>query len=61
MSDIPLIDPDDPQAWAKIDPAVAFHLIDRQAENWAHTGALMERWARAWVGANPAAVAKEGA
>lgn len=53
MSDLPDIHHDDPQDWAKIDPATAFHLIDRHAENWAHTGVLMERWARAWVKANP--------
>lgn len=53
MSDLPDINHDDPQDWAKTGPAVAFHLIDRHAENWAHTGVLMERWARAWVKANP--------
>lgn len=49
----------DAEVWGKIDPAVAFHLIGRHGENWAHTGVLMERWARAWVAANP--MAKEEA
>jgi hypothetical protein len=47
VNDLPAIDFGDPKDWAKIDPAVAFHLI------WAHTGVLMERWARSWVKANP--------
>jgi len=53
MTMLPEIDLGDPKDWAKIDPAIAFHLIDRYAENWAHTGVLMERWARQWVKANP--------
>lgn len=61
MNDLPAIDLGDPQDWAKIDPAVAFHLIFRHAENWAHTGVLMERWARQWVKANPETAATEQA
>lgn len=55
IGSIPAIDPDDSQPWGQTDPATAFHLIDRHAENWADAGVLMERWARAWVAANPAA------
>lgn len=36
--------PPDGQDWAKVSPEVAFHLIDRHAENWAHAGQLMEAW-----------------
>ncbi len=32
------------QDWANVSPEVAFHLIDRHAENWAHAGQLMEAW-----------------
>lgn len=55
IGSLPAIDPDDSQPWGQTDPATAFHLIDRHAENWADAGVLMERWARAWVAANPAA------
>lgn len=59
MTDLPAIAFGDPKDWANIDPAVAFHLIDRHAESWAHTGVLMECWARAWVAANPDTTPKE--
>ncbi|MEX3933331.1 hypothetical protein AB4Y32_16260 [Paraburkholderia phymatum] len=36
--------PPDGQEWAKVIPEVAFHLIERHAENWAHAGQLMEAW-----------------
>ena len=51
--ELPEIDIDDTQDWSKTSPAVAWHLIFRHGENWTHTGVLMERWARAWVKANP--------
>jgi len=51
MTMLPEIDPETDD-WSKRDPAIAFHLIDRYADNWAHTGVLMERWAKAWVAAN---------
>ena len=60
MTMLPEIDPETDD-WSKRDPAIAFHLIDRQAENWTHTGVLMERWARQWVKANPETTAKEQA
>lgn len=47
------VDEGEAQDWANTYPAVAWHLIHRHAENWAHTGVLMERWARAWVASNP--------
>lgn len=52
MTMLPEIDPETDD-WSKRDPAIAFHLIDRYAENWSHAGVLMERWARQWVKANP--------
>lgn len=47
------VDEGESQDWANTYPAVAWHLIYRHGENWAHTGVLMERWARQWVKANP--------
>lgn len=47
------IDQVDNEAWGKTDAATAFHIIDREATSWSHTGVLMERWARSWVKANP--------
>jgi hypothetical protein len=34
----------DDQEWTRVSPSVAFHLIERHAENWAHAGQLMEAW-----------------
>lgn len=51
--DAPEIDQEDETAWAARDPAIAFQTIDREAVDWGHVGVLMERWARAWVKANP--------
>lgn len=59
VEQLPEVDPEDAQDWANTYPAIAWHLIYRHGENWAHTGVLMERWARAWVAANP--MAKEEA
>jgi hypothetical protein len=36
--------PPDGQPWAKVSPEVAFHLIERHGENWAHIGQLMDAW-----------------
>ena len=36
--------PSTEQEWAKVDPAVAFHLIERHAEDWADAGRMMEAW-----------------
>ncbi|OWT55346.1 hypothetical protein CEY09_30640 [Achromobacter marplatensis] len=47
------VDQGELQDWSNTYPAVAWHLIFRHGDNWAHTGVLMERWARAWVKANP--------
>jgi hypothetical protein len=44
---------EDAQDWARTSGGVAWHLIDRHANNWAEVGDMMERWARAWVAANP--------
>ncbi|MDR5761913.1 hypothetical protein [Caballeronia sp. LZ035] len=32
------------QDWASVEPSVAFHLIERHAEDWAHAGRMMEAW-----------------
>lgn len=50
--------PSDGQEWAKVSPEVAFHLIERHAENWAHAGQLMEAWRLA---VNAAAISQEPA
>lgn len=39
--------PEDDQHWAKVDPAVAFHLIERHAEDWADAGRMMLQWHKA--------------
>lgn len=39
--------PDTSQEWAKVDPAVAFHLIERHADDWSEAGAMMVAWADA--------------
>lgn len=53
------VDEGESQDWASTYPAVAWHLIYRHGENWAHMGVLMERWARAWVAAHPDTSEKE--
>lgn len=40
-------EPDTSQDWAKLDGAVAYHLIERHGEDWADIGAKMEAWGRA--------------
>ncbi|WP_430229622.1 hypothetical protein [Paraburkholderia tropica] len=56
-SDMPDELPGADQDWATIDPSVAFHLIERHADNWAHAGQLMELW-RSAVNARDAAAAQ---
>lgn len=41
--------PDDSQEWAKVDGAIAFHLIERHADDWNDAGRMMD----AWRDANP--------
>jgi len=48
--------PEGEQEWAKVDPATAFHLIERHAENWADAGRMM----LAWRDANPAPATASG-
>ena len=38
---------DDSQEWAKCDPAIAFHLIERHSDNWADAGKMMTEFADA--------------
>jgi len=40
------------QNLSKTGGSVAWHLIDRHAENWREAGDMMEAWARAWYPAN---------
>lgn len=35
------------EAWAGMDGAVAWHLIDRHAQGWAQVGEMMNAWLRA--------------
>ena len=35
---------DNSQNWAGMDGAVAWHLIDRHADNWADVGKMMDEW-----------------
>ena len=35
------------QDWKGMDGAIAFHLIDRHAEDWAHSGKMMREWREA--------------
>lgn len=41
--------PDNSQEWAKVDGAIAFHLIERHADDWNDAGRMMD----AWRDANP--------
>jgi hypothetical protein len=36
--------PEDDQHWAQVSPAVAFHLIERHAEDWNDAGRMMLQW-----------------
>ena len=38
---------DKKQDWAGMDGAIAWHLIDRHADNWNEAGAMMNAWLRA--------------
>ena len=47
---------DTKQDWKGLDGAIAWHLIERQAENWNEVGEMMNEWLKAntptkeWVG-----------
>lgn len=56
LTAVPEQAPSAEQEWAKVDPAVAFHLIERHAENWADAGRMM----LAWRDANPAPATASG-
>ena len=51
---------DTKQDWRGLDGAIAWHLIERQAENWNQVGEMMNEWLKAntptkeWVGLNGA-------
>ena len=46
--------PDNMQDWAGMDGAIAWHLIERHADNWADIGKMMGEWLAANRGAQPA-------
>ena len=47
---------DTKQDWRGLDGAIAWHLIERQAENWNQVGEMMNEWLKAntptkeWIG-----------
>jgi len=47
---------DTKQDWKGLDGAIAWHLIERQAENWNQVGEMMNEWLKAntptkeWIG-----------
>jgi len=51
---------DTEQDWKGLDGAIAWHFIERQAENWNQVGEMMNEWLKAntptkeWVGLNGA-------
>lgn len=60
QADIPTITREEAreaQTWKGMDGAVAYHLIDRHAENWSDIGMMMGAWREANA---PEAVAPEG-
>ena len=44
---VPVVGNDIPQDWKGVDGAVAWHLMDRHGEGWAHIGQMMDEWAAA--------------
>ena len=46
------------QNWAKVDSAVAWHLIERHADNWADVGKMMDEFVAAHVRIEREACAK---
>lgn len=46
------------QNWAKVDSAVAWHLIERHADNWADVGKMMDEFVAAHVHLEREACAK---
>ena len=40
----PVADIGDAQKWRGMDGAIAYHLIDRHADNWSDSGLMMEAW-----------------
>lgn len=48
--------PNDSQDWSKISGAVAFHLIERHADDWREAGDMMEAFAASRAAARPAVV-----
>ena len=38
---------DEFQKWAGMEGAIAFHLIERHADNWEEAGQMMRSWLRA--------------
>jgi len=55
----PVTTPDTSQDWAKLDGAVAWHLIERHADSWSEVGNMMESWLAARMAAASAPIQKE--
>jgi hypothetical protein len=55
---IPTIEPNS-QNWATLDGAVAWHLIERHADNWADVGRMMDEWLAAKTSARVAELESE--
>lgn len=49
--------PDNMQDWKGMDGAIAFHLIERHADNWSDVGKMMDEW----LAANQVAALQESA
>lgn len=56
----PTIEDINSQSWAGMDGAIAFHLIERHGEDWAHIGRLMQAWLQANNSQQPAPEAAKG-
>lgn len=48
---LPTVEDIESQNWERVDGAIAWHLVDRHAEDWAHTARLMHAWRDAAVAA----------
>lgn len=46
---VPTVEDIESQHWERVDGAVAWHLVDRHAEDWSHTARLMHAWRDAAV------------
>jgi len=47
MSDMTEKEADEYQQWAEMEGSIAFHLIERHADDWEDVGKMMRAWLRA--------------